>query len=201
MELTKKRKIMIGVMAVGIAALAVDRFALGPPAEARAAATARPAESPQASSQPTSAPATATDPTGATDIKTALPDYTGLTQRLAELQKSDVGIDPSTSRDLFAEPPDWAPVVHEPVREAGPRPPIEDPNAFMSAYRLESVQLQAVDGARKTTVALINGKEYMEGATLETFVLRGFTDNPTEGRSAVWESRKTGQMFVMRIER
>jgi len=202
MEQTRKRKILIGVLGVGLTALVCDRFVLGPPSEAHAAATSvAQAIEEQAPSAASSATLPAARPPASVTDRAALPDYTGLAQRLQRLQRETAEPPPATGRDLFAEPADWAPkaVTREPEPEA--RGPIADPQAFLAQYRLESIQIQSVSDTRKVTVATINGESYLEGDTLETFVLRGWTDNPTDGRGAVWESQKTGQMFVMRVSR
>ena len=202
MELTKQRKILIGVLGVGLLGLAVDRFVLGLPAEANAAATvvnppvAAADPQPVAGGQGTAAAARVSG-----NATTALPDYTALTQRLDALGQTAAQDAAGSGRDLFAEPEAWVPAVPEAAPVDTPRPPIEDPVEFLEHYQLESIVIRALSPVENVMVAQINGVEHREGATLEMFVLRGFTDNPTDGRGAVWESIRTGQMFVMRVAR
>ncbi|MEM9021085.1 MAG: hypothetical protein AAGC44_11015 [Planctomycetota bacterium] len=197
MKLTPKQKILIGVLGVGACALAVDRLVLVPPNEATAASVPAPGDAVITPPKPESAPAASPNPTDATRDGGALPNYAGLIHRLQEMQTDR----DDESQDFFAEPPDWVPEVVRVEPEAGPRPLIEDAAHFLRVYRLDSVEIVRGEGTQKTTVAVINGKAYEQGDTLETFVLRGFTDNPTDGRAAVWESARTGQMFVMRVAR
>lgn len=136
MELTKQRKVLIGVVALGGAALIMDRFVLGTGATQPAAAAAAGAEA-----TPTRAPAGG---------KQATPEPPRVT--LAErLEKASLVKDGAVA-DAFAPPPDlMRAAVAQPAKPGDPQ------SASQPDIRLTTVFL----GRRN--VAVINGRNLAEG--------------------------------------
>lgn len=188
MELTKKRKIMIGLLAVGVTALFVDRLMLAPPKEAQAAGPLV-ADGPDAaaSAADTAAEAAAQSPATSGD---PLPQYAALTDRMRDLV---VPVEPGAADvNFFAEPEGWAAPEPAEAQPQEPTGPIEDPAEFLA-----TCQLSEIMETDKGTAARIGDRKLLVGDTLEGFILRGFIQNTRVGHAAHWESIKTGQIVIM----
>jgi hypothetical protein len=196
MELTRKRKIMIGTLAVGLTALAVDRLVIGPPNTAQAAGPLV-TDSPASDTAPV--PAEASEPNErerneADASGQVLPRYAELSERLRSLANTSQAR-PDEATDLFAQPDAWAPAEPVAAQAAQPTGPIQDPATFLATHRL----VEIADTGRDGVVAIIGSRKLKVGDTLEGFILRGFIQNTRAGNAAVWESIKTGQLIRMQV--
>lgn len=153
MEMTKQRKMLIGVLCLGLGGLAVDRFVIGAPESAAAddevitvEATPPPAPPPalQALAEPTS------EPEAAGESPKALPSYASLAQRLIQA-KAQAG-DPAPTdeqADPFALPEQWRAAAFKPTQQQP-----TDPNAKQHAIS----GLIKLDGTMHAR-SLVDGKE------------------------------------------
>ena len=185
-KLTRKRKWMMGVLALGVGALVMDRTLLGPP-ETASASDAVAATSDAALVQPAaSTDASAVAP--ATVGGEAPADLSAFAQRLAAMPQPTG--EAFERDDAFDLPKDWAPT---PL--AGPQAVAEDPRertalarAFHAAHTLNGTM-----NADGVDVAVVNGQPYRVGAALDGFVLKQVAN-----RMALWQSTETGEMVVLR---
>lgn len=188
MELTKKRKIMIGLLAVGLTALVVDRLMLAPPKQAQAAGPLVTAVPDAATSSADTTAETATQSPATPGGE--LPQYAALTDRMRSLAAQ---VEPDVADvNFFAEPDGWAPPEPTEAQAQEPTGPIEDPVAFLAACPLSGIV-----ETNKGTAAKIGDRELFVGDTLEGFILRGFIQNTRVGHAAHWESIKSGQIVIM----
>jgi hypothetical protein len=169
MALTKERKVYLGLLAAGLAALTVDRLT-GGPEKARAydesayvvpragGPAVAPAKSPQSS------------------------EWTGggaLATRLQELTDRDPGREGSGGRDLFRVPTAWATAPANPSPTTAPvANPAGSPAEFEKAHRLTAVIL-----SERQSHAIIDGRMIKPGQTLDGFTLLTVTQDAAIFRS------------------
>lgn len=207
MQMTKQRKMLVGVLCVGLGALALDRLVLAPP-DSASADQAQPAPTDADAAGPTGALLSrqANEPEQQQNNDTAsLPSYASLTERLVAYQSAqtaqaqqandtptpDAAQDPS---DPFAVPNDWAP--------RAPRPSAPTPaqtrdaagqagQAFLARHRLAATLNDA--GKQR---AVVDGRLMMIGDELDGYKL--IQINP---RWVIWESLDGKHAVVMHTER
>lgn len=193
--LTRKRKWMMGLLALGVGALVMDRTLLGPPEEASASqapsADAAPAD-------PSAGEATPAPAAPAPDVD-APADLSEFAQRLSALP-APTG-DGLARDDAFALPADW--------REA----PLEGPSAVAEvpielsqearAFKLKYTHQGTMnidgtlrpDGTREEdgfAIAVINDKPCRVGAVVDGFVLIRIGN-----QRSLWQQPETGEMVLL----
>ena len=150
MELSRERKIFIGIFATALAALGIDRGLLGP-SEASAA--------PSVVAQPAVAPMTQAGvgaaPTG--NIGNTLALFAERLQGLGD----GFEIDPVLEGDAFKVPAAWLEVEEPETARAAPKTPEGPP----------SLRLTSVMPTQRGGIAVLEGKTYRQGETIGDFVL------------------------------
>jgi hypothetical protein len=170
MKITKKQKAYLAGLAVGLAALAVDRTFLAPaevqaetgllihsPAAAKSAAAASPAS-----------------------LETPASDEALAEQLRAAAARHKVQL--MSIRNAFTPSPNWA------GQDAPHRDPTEDRiDAFRQTHRLAAVMV-----TRESSQAIINGNAVKVGQTLDGFVLESLSD-----KAAVFRSGKARVQLIL----
>ena len=205
MELTKQRKLLIGVLCLGLGGLAVDRFVLGSPESASADEEVITIEAPadlQPSTEQTPALAAAGEP-----VK-ALPSYASLTQRLVQAQQqagpehlADAGSDP------FAMPQQWQ------IEEARPSSPSNTaPNAkthrITTLFKLDGTVSTSIDGKDEMLAVIsgggLDGRAIRVGQKVRVADGKGAYDIykliRVGSRFVVWQLEGTEEEITMRVE-
>ncbi|MGB0768763.1 MAG: hypothetical protein ACPGYV_13765 [Phycisphaeraceae bacterium] len=147
--MTKQRKMLIGVMCVGLGGLAVDRLLLGPPENASASDEVLVIEAPAAAEVEDTRASTASADDPEAEVG-SLPSYASLTERLIRAQSSEStpSLDEQVaSPDPFRVPSQWQ------TRPSVPR--VEAPTQTTAA----SERLNALLTLDGTVRSLIDGKE------------------------------------------
>lgn len=157
MEMTKQRKMLLGVLIVGVLGLVVDRFLLAAPESAAAddsdviievpAEPAAPALPSLSGSQTAQAPTTESDDEAAT-----LSSYASLPERLIAAQQLAAHAESEGRDDPFALPPQWRADQTKPLTQS------QDPNQEAKATGQRLTVVFTLDG---TVRSQIDGKEEM----------------------------------------
>lgn len=193
MELTKQRKMLIGILGTGILGLVVDRFVLAPPEMASAdfiGAEDLTADEKSVDRLLSEKPEERID-------RQALPSFESLTERLIAVQsrqvrqtsQSEIGHDP------FAVPEDWQPAsAPEPVSEGEFE--LEDMDSgqnqdqqFLAQHRLDSTFRTA-----KQFRAVVDRKTLSLGDTLA-----GYRLVQINSRWVLWQSIDGDRPVVMHL--
>jgi|GEM_PF-2375597 len=213
MEMTKQRKMLIGVLCVGIGGLAVDRFVLSTPQSASADDEVLIIESPDAPPPPLqpSAPGTIVPGAGEPDEGGAdaatLPSYASLTERLVKAQalQGQHELAPE-SADPFRVPDQWQAEKSAPQNE-------EVVAATPSGQRLKAVvkldgTVRSVIDGKEELMAVITGGSYKGRAVRIGQKVRIPIGNEmyeeyelveVGARYVVWRSAQTQQTIEMRV--
>jgi len=150
MELSRERKVFIGIFGTAIAALGIDRGLLGP-SEASAATPTLSA----LSEEPITSEADLTVQTGGIGQTISI-----FAQRLQELGGSE-SVDPAGGGDAFSVPAAWLAV--ESTASTGPTPQAP---AGPPSFKVSSVMPTQSGG-----IAVIEGKTYRKGEQVGAFTL------------------------------
>jgi hypothetical protein len=170
MTLTRKRKIYLTILAVGLVALGIDRLVLLPArSEARPAPTAPASAATPAADVPV-APAPETPPVDSASL--AAPARITIADRLDRLAEAR-GYDLTGLPNAFAPSSTWFDV------DAAPR--VSTASRFRQEHTLNAVMAGDGDG-----YAIINGKSLFIGHVIDGFMLVEVRE-----RSAVLESQGT----------
>jgi hypothetical protein len=155
MKLSKTKMVWLGALGLAVAALLLDRLAMGPGAMPKSAsAEAVPSAVPAHKSADAAVPAAHATP--AASLR--------LADRLKALATAD--LDPIHARDAFATPESWL-AQPKPVEAPAAVAPTADPaEKFVREHKLTSVLL-ASDGG----VAIVNGKVLRVGQEVDRFTL------------------------------
>lgn len=209
MQMTKQRKLLVGVLCAGLGALTLDRLVLAPP-ESASADQAQPVAADASPAAPSGTLLNrqddAPDADGEQDAS-ALPSYASLTERLLALQSAQtvqvqqtVGLlEPDAEQSLqgpadpFAVPEDWAPQAQQ--HSAPPPAQTQDAagkaeQAFLARHRLAAT---LNDAGRQR--AVVDGKLMTIGDELDGYKL--IRINP---RWVIWESLDGKHAAVMHTE-
>jgi len=152
MEMTKQRKMLIGVLAVGLLGLVVDRMFLAAPESAAAddseVIVVEP-DGPTPPSLPGTQPRQAPAAAGTADQSesSALPSYASLTERLVQAQQQASETDSGGRADPFALPSQW---------QADRSKPSTQPETQRKATGQRLTMVFTLDG---TVRSVIDGKE------------------------------------------
>ena len=156
MEMTKQRKMLIGVLCLGLGGLAVDRFVLGAPESASASDEVVTIQGPQAppALQPLAELAPEPETTG--EAPKALPSYASLTQRLIEA-KAQAGDPTPTDQeaDPFALPEQWRAAKQRPTKQEPVNPTARE-HAISRLIKLDGTVRSEIDD-KEELLAVISG--------------------------------------------
>jgi hypothetical protein len=167
MALTKERKIYVGLLAVGMAALAVDRLTSGPATAQAEDASAYVITRPDA-------PAATNSTSVAPSAGGTMTPGGGLAARLRELAPQPNVAPGASARDLFRAPASWAAPAQttQPVaREPGPAD-------FEKSHRLTAVLLQG-----RQAHAVVDGRMVAPGQAIDGYTLISVTQDMAVFRS------------------
>lgn len=208
MEMTKQRKMLIGVLCTGLLGLVVDRLFLATPESAAASEESDVVIEVPA---PTGLPAlgsglpTPVDNTASSE----LPSYASLTERLLVAQQNAVDGASNTRADPFDLPAKWQADRSKPATptesqdtpgvsgqrltaiftlDGTVRSVIDEEEEIMAVISGGGLDSRAVRVGQKIRVANANGE-------LEEFVLI-----EVGSRYVVWKSQMTGERIEMRVE-
>ena len=198
MEMTKQRKTLIAVAVVGLGAVALDRFVLGPPESASASTAAQESPAAEDPSMISDEPEAATVP----EAGAGLPSFETLTERLA---RQAVTPTDQTRPDPFSLPEGWGQRVTTPV----PDRPVESAASdimLLQQYKLDGTFRSADENNQVVIFAVISGGDYSRkamqvGAEIKVRLTNGAqsleTSQPVEvyqlievgNRAVVWQSQ------------
>ena len=156
MEMTKQRKMLIGVLCLGLGGLAVDRFILGAPESAAADDEIITIQEPQTPSTLQPLAELNPGPEAPGEAPKALPSYASLTQRLIQA-KAQAG-DPTLAgqqADPFALPEQWQSAKTRP-RQEEPLDPAEKEHVISGVFKLDGTVRSLID-EREELLAVISG--------------------------------------------
>lgn len=208
MEMTKQRKMLVGVLCLGLGGLAVDRFVIGSPESASASEEVVVAD---VQTPPALEPAVVDEPTPQThgEPSKALPSYASLTERLIAAQnQQETAIVQHDRQDPFALPKQW--------QSDKSSVPTQSNGSTGSKQRVRITGLFKLDG---TVRSLIDSREEMlaviSGGGLDGRAIRigqqikvpygdGSSDTyelvEVGSRYVVWKSLGTGERIKMQVE-
>lgn len=156
MEMTKQRKMLIGVLCLGLGGLAVDRFVIGTPETAAAEDEIVTIQAPP-DFEPLADPASVLGETDDSDGPAkALPSYATLTQRLMNAQ-ANAGEQTPAERDgdPFALPQQWQAVKREILDQEDIEQPKKQ-HAITSMIKLDGTVRTEID-EKDELLAVITG--------------------------------------------
>ena len=160
MQMTKQRKLLIGVAVLGLCAFVLDRTVLGPPesASANVAPVQPPASPPPGDAS--ALPPQALQPTPGNAGQTApasLPSFATLTDRL--MQTSQTTVDPVTLNDPFSLPSGWNKAAATTALPVGTATANQSAESLLQQYKLDGTFRSKV---REQTVmmAVVSGGGY-----------------------------------------
>lgn len=195
MEMNKQRKMLIGVLALGLGGLGLDRLVLAPPESASAddGSLAMGGTDAGDSSVPAIPGIEIADPVAqaaeAIDQALALPSYASLTERLiqAQTEQAAVALSGDQSHDPFALPDSWQgkQTTADVEQPTGPGPDAKD-KGFLDRYTLDGTFISG-SGRR----AVISGRAVRRGQTVEGYRLARI-----EARWVSWQTPE-GKALVM----
>ncbi|XAL98861.1 hypothetical protein OT109_14880 [Phycisphaeraceae bacterium D3-23] len=188
-KMTKQRKLLIGVLVLGVGAVVIDRAVLGGPEEANASDAAL-------TDGDTTAPgAAAIEPVAATDVpaEQAAPagrgpiDLSDFARRLEGMPRVTDGT--LGREDVFVAPVGWQPQLIEEAAEE--TEPVVADGSLGRAFQGDHTH----DGVIKigeTLYALVDGAKVTENQILDGFILIRFNT-----RQSLWESTLTGEFVLL----
>ncbi|MEM9346541.1 MAG: hypothetical protein AAGB26_07980 [Planctomycetota bacterium] len=202
MEITKQRKVLLGIIVVGLCALVVDRFVIGPPDSAEAAMDDISFETP--AFEPASEDESVAE-IPAADAK-VLPSYASLTERLIEV-RSAMEQDNAGREDPFALPEQWQTDKGKPAIEQ--ETPVDTSDQEITRiFKLDGTVRSLID-EKEEMLAVISGGGLDGRAIRIGQKIRVPTDigPPVEfklvevgSRYVIWKSERTGNRIVMQVE-
>ncbi|MEM6504543.1 MAG: hypothetical protein AAF711_03660 [Planctomycetota bacterium] len=202
MEMTKQRKVLLGIIAAGLVALLVDRFVIGLPDSAEAAMQDISFETQELG------PAAEDEPVAEIPALDAevLPSYAGLTERLIEAQ-STMEQDTAGREDPFALPEQWRTDKTKPLIDQ--ETPVDTSDQEITRiFKLDGTVRSLID-EKEEMLAVISGGGLDGRAIRIGQKIRVPTDNgpPVEfklvevgSRYVIWKSERTGNRIVMQVE-
>lgn len=204
MEMTKQRKMLIGVLCIGLSGLAIDRFFLMTPDTASADDSEESIELP---APLTPSLLTVPEPAAVREEGDGLPSYASLTERLvlAQQVESVQGIEAST--DPFALPQQWRADRSTPTLEA--LQPSEGAGQRLSAVFTLDGTVRSVIDDKEEIMAVISGggldsRAIRVGQKIRVTNRRGEKEEfkliEVGSRYVVWKSEKTHKTVEMKVE-
>jgi len=204
MELTKQRKMLLGVLCIGAVGLAVDRLFLATPQSAEADDRDVVAEVPP----PTVAPPAGSQPAPAAEPKSAaLPSYASLTQRLVQAQQQASATAGAGRDDPFALPEQWRAEPSKP-RAKTPEPASSSSQRLTVVFKLDGTVRSLIDGKEEIMAVIsgggLDGRAVRVGQKIRVANANGTKDEyelvEVGPRYTVWLNEATGERIEMRVE-
>jgi hypothetical protein len=205
MEMTKQRKMLIGVLCLGLGGLAVDRFVLGSPETASASDEVITIEAPL-EEKPAADQANASNAAG--EPVNALPSYASLTQRLIQAQ-DQAGPDPNAGQnnDPFALPEQWQAEAAEPINQTTAQPAVQA-HRITKLFRLDGTVSTNIDGKDEMLAVIsgggLDGRAIRVGQKVRVADGNGsyriYTLIRVGSRFVVWQPEGTQEEITMRVE-
>jgi hypothetical protein len=204
MEMTKQRKLLIGVLCLGLGGLAVDRLIIGMPEAASAQQANEAEDAPIALERAVDESAIVEPAPRGID---ALPSYESLAERLI-LAQQRVGATAATGReDPFAMPDAWAtPVRVEDTVEEAPRTDLAE--RLNGLFQLDGTVRSLIDGEEEILAVIsgggLDGRAVRIGQQVRVPDGSGGTDAfelvEVGSRHVVWLSLETDERVHMRVD-
>ena len=209
MEMNKQRKMLIGVLCVGLGGLAVDRFVIGSP-ESAAADDQADEEIVQAPPAPELVVEEEPAPQTNGEPSKALPSYASLTERLIVAQgQQATAVEPQDRHDPFALPEQWHSDKSRAPTQTGQGGGSKQHVHITGLFKLDGTVRSLIDG-REEMLAVISGGgldgrairvgqkvrvPYRDG-TFDEYVLV-----EVGSRYVIWKSLGTGERIKMQVEK
>lgn len=204
MEMTKQRKMLAGIMVLGLCGLALDRFVIGAPdaaeAEMEEITFEAPAFEPVAEDEP--------EPEVTGEQAKTLPSYSSLTERLLRAQEQgSAGVIPQGREDPFALPEQWQTDKTRPGIKQQEEPG-QDDQQITRLFKLDGTVRSMING-KEEMLAVISGGGLDGRAIRIGQKVRVPGDNGTQdqyelvevgSRYVIWKSQRTGKRIVMQVE-
>lgn len=205
MAMNKQRKLLIGVLCLGLGGLVVDRFVLGSPESASADEEVITVELPQAS-KPTPEQAAASASPG--EPVKALPSYASLTQRLVEAQQQageSPQIEPNS--DPFAMPLQWRVEEARPINQDAIDRTAKT-HRISSLFKLDGTVSTSIDGKEEMLAVIsgggLDGRAIRIGQKVRVANGNGSYDIykliRVGSRFVVWQLEGTDEEITIRVE-
>lgn len=205
MEMTKQRKMLIGVLCVGVFGLVVDRLFLAAPeqaaaddAEVVAEVVAEVPPTPLNTSQPVTTTAAEGD---------ALPSYASLTERLIQAQQHQDQQSDHGRSDPFDLPEQWQADRSKPTFQ-GSQPTQGTGQRLVAMFKLDGTVRSVIDGKEEIMAVIsgggLDGRAIRVGqkirVTNSTGTHEDFTLIEVGSRYVVWMSETTKQKVEMKVD-
>lgn len=205
MEMTKQRKMLIGVLCIGVLGLVVDQLFLGVPQDAAANEGEVVAVVPPPVAPLDATPPLSTAQTTAGDVR---PSYAALTKRLLQAQQHEAAQDAQGSRpDPFDLPEQWQTDRSMPTFEAQESAQVTG-QRLIAMFKLDGTVRSVIDG-NEELMAVISGGELDGRAIRVGQIIRVTNRSGTHedfklievgSRFVVWVSETTGRKVEMSVD-
>lgn len=206
MAMNKQRKMLIGVLLLGVGGLGVDRFVIGTPDAAAADDTATveavvPGIEPIVIDEPTTQ-------VGEEQAK-ALPSYASLTERLVQAQEQQaLSHDGNEREDPFALPEQWQSDKIKPRISTGDTPASAQGVQINSLFKLDGTVRSLIDGKEELLAVIsgggLDGRAIRVGQKIRIPNDRGASEEyvlvEVGSRYVIWKSLSSGQRIEMKVE-
>ncbi|MBX2852737.1 MAG: hypothetical protein KTR15_13455 [Phycisphaeraceae bacterium] len=205
MELTKQRKVLVGVLCLGLGGLVVDRFVLGSPETASAGDEVITVEAPPAA-EPLAGQAPEPDVTS--EPVQALPSYSSLTRRLIQAQEqAGPAAHTDQNDDPFALPKQWQVELANPLNQPASDPATQT-HRISGLFKLDGTVRTSIDG-KDEMLAVISGGG-LDGRAIRVGQKVRVPDGKGShkiyklirvgSRFVVWQPEGTQEEITMRVE-
>lgn len=206
MAMNKQRKMLIGVLLLGVGGLGVDRFILGTP-DAAAADDSDSAEQAPPEFEPIVAEETTPD---ADDEQGgALPSYASLTERLVLAQERQAAAIESNERDdPFSLPEQWQSDKSKPQVPAGDSQASAKRVHINGVFKLDGTVRSVIDGKEEMLAVIsgggLDGRAIRIGQKIRIPNRDGSSEEyllvEVGSRYVVWKSLGGGERIVMKVD-
>ncbi len=204
MEMTKQRKMLIGVLCIGVLGLVVDQLFLGVPQDAAAddgevVAVVPPPVTPLSMNQL----APAIEPKDAE----ALPSYASLTERLVQAQQQDDPQGEQDRHDPFDLPKQWQTERSKPTFQAE-QPTQASGKRLTAVFKLDGTVRSVIDGNEEIMAVIsgggLDGRAIRVGQKIRVTSSTGSHEDfklmEVGSRYVVWMSETTQQKVEMKVD-
>lgn len=208
MELTKQRKILIGVLLVGLSGLGIDRLFLAAPENALASEQAVVELLTDDISQVQDSAILANAAVEQALLDDGLPSYAALTDRLIDAQRAmPKAIVDEAVRDPFALPQKWQADPATPTFAASPATE-QAANQLNAVFKLDGTVRSVIDGKAEIMAVIsgggLAGQAIRVGQNIRVTYRSGsyedFTLVEVGSRFVVWKSNTTNERLEMKVD-
>ena len=207
MEMNKQRKMLLGVLALGVLGLIVDRVFLSAPQSAGADDSDVIVEVPPPS--PPSVPGNQATPTtpGTEAESSALPSYASLTERLIRAQEQAEGSETHGRDDPFALPEQWQAERPKQTTQSQPINPTSSQRLTV-VFKLDGTVRSLIDGKEELMAVIsgggLDGRAVRVGQKIRVANTIGEQQEymlvEVGPRFVVWQNQSTKERIEMRVE-